>query len=39
MIQRIVAKEYGEYTVKQYEYTFEPGDADHHAQASPLHRL
>lgn len=24
MIQRIVAKEYGEYTVKQYEYTFDP---------------
>lgn len=26
MVQRIVAKEYGEYTVKQYEYTFDPGD-------------
>ncbi len=24
MVQRIVAKEYGEYTVKQYEYTFDP---------------
>ncbi len=24
MIQRIVAKEYGEYTVKQFEYTFDP---------------
>lgn len=24
MIQRIVAKEYGDYTVKQYEYTFDP---------------
>lgn len=24
MIQRIVAKEYGNYTVKQYEYTFDP---------------
>lgn len=26
MVQRIVAKEYGEYTVKQYEYTFDPSD-------------
>ena len=24
MIQHIVAKEYGEYTVKQYEYTYDP---------------
>ncbi len=24
MIQRVVAKEYGEYTVKQFEYTFDP---------------